>query len=496
MSNSTSPGSKRRNRIRAAARPKKSSGASAEDHSAAIARIDTLTRSARTSWFGLISFLAFVGVTLMGVEDADFFIPARQTELPLIGVSIPTFLFFVVAPFIGLMLYAYLHLHLLKLWEALTDVPAQIDDRPLSDHIAPWLVSDFALARRPECALRKRPLRLLADLAILVLVFLSGLGILAWFWWRSIPAHAEGLTVFACGVPLALSIYVGAKSWGRMLSLTTGIGDIRRFRMPWSGIVLTLSLAVASVFGWFKTEGTFDHFARTWFDMSDELIAAAWWFEPSVADLRFVEFVPNPPDWKNRDQSRKAFRVLWCKENGLAPHICGPVPKESDSPPLFQADQRLLWCKIKFPNATDDLQTTCDDQFVLFDKQFDADWSAARIAEIAALPDFKFIRNDLRNAILVGARLQGADLWDAKIDDDTSLNPAALRGAGLREVYFTNIINPELLAEAFGDASVTLPDGMAAGQGDLNHWSPEILNAREFNRQWQAFQKSINYDPE
>ncbi len=142
----------------------------------------------------------------------------------------------------------------------------------------------------------------------------------------------------------------------------------------------------------------------------------------------------------------------------------------------------------------------------MFDKQFDADWSAARIAEIAALPDFKFIRNDLRNAILVGARLQradlrgaqlqGADLWDAKIDDDTSLNPATLRDAGLREVYFTNIINPELLAEAFGDASVTLPDGMAAGQGDLNHWSPEILNAREFNRQWQAFQKSINYDPE
>ena len=69
-------------------------------------RIAVLTRTAKGSWLGLLSYFAFVGVTLMGVEDADFFIPSRQTQLPLIGVSIPTLLFFWTAPLFGAALFA------------------------------------------------------------------------------------------------------------------------------------------------------------------------------------------------------------------------------------------------------------------------------------------------------------------------------------------------------------------------------------------------------
>ena len=35
----------------------------------AIERIDAVTRNARTTWFGLLGLLAFVMVTLLGVED-------------------------------------------------------------------------------------------------------------------------------------------------------------------------------------------------------------------------------------------------------------------------------------------------------------------------------------------------------------------------------------------------------------------------------------------
>ena len=101
----------------------------------------------------------------------------------------------------------------------------------------------------------------------------------------------------------------------------------------------------------------------------------------------------------------------------------------------------------------------------------------------------------LQGANLGDANLQGADLRDAKIDDTTSLKPATLRGAGLREVDFTHITNPALLAEAFGDASVTLPDGYVTGQGDLAHWSSKELGDDEFHDQWRAHQKSIGFEP-
>ena len=90
---------------------------------AQIARIDEVSKVARTSWFGLLAYLAFVGVTLLGVEDADFFIVERQTRLPLMGGDIPTAAFFRYAPILGAALHIYLHLQLLKLWEALAEPP-------------------------------------------------------------------------------------------------------------------------------------------------------------------------------------------------------------------------------------------------------------------------------------------------------------------------------------------------------------------------------------
>ena len=54
-----------------------------------IKRINEISLMARTTWFGLLAYLAFVGVTLLGVEDADFFVPSRQTQLPLVNVSDP-----------------------------------------------------------------------------------------------------------------------------------------------------------------------------------------------------------------------------------------------------------------------------------------------------------------------------------------------------------------------------------------------------------------------
>ncbi len=95
---------------------------------------------------------------MLGVQDADFFIPARETDLPLVGVSIPTSRFLQVAPLIGVILYAYLHLHLIKLWDAIAEPTVRIDKRPLSEFISPWLINDLALARKHQMTMPRRPL--------------------------------------------------------------------------------------------------------------------------------------------------------------------------------------------------------------------------------------------------------------------------------------------------------------------------------------------------
>ena len=121
---------------------------------AQIERINQVSAMARTSWIALLGYLAFIGVTLLGVEDADFFVPSRQTQLPLVNVSIPTASFFIFAPILAAALYIYLHIILLKLWDAIADATSpRIDGHPLGDHLNPWLVNDWALdpqGRRPS----------------------------------------------------------------------------------------------------------------------------------------------------------------------------------------------------------------------------------------------------------------------------------------------------------------------------------------------------------
>jgi hypothetical protein len=120
------------------------------DKAEAVERVETVARNARTIWLGLLAYMAFVLVTLISVEDIDFFSAEASTDLPLIAIAIPTTTFFALAPWIGWALYAYLMLYLVKLWGALAEAPARLDGRPLGDRLFPWLVVDWALRRRRD----------------------------------------------------------------------------------------------------------------------------------------------------------------------------------------------------------------------------------------------------------------------------------------------------------------------------------------------------------
>ena len=68
---------------------------------ARIDRINEISAIARTSWLALLGHLAFIGISLLAVEDADFFVETLRTDLPLVGVAVPTYAFFLFAPLLA-----------------------------------------------------------------------------------------------------------------------------------------------------------------------------------------------------------------------------------------------------------------------------------------------------------------------------------------------------------------------------------------------------------
>ncbi|WP_299674758.1 hypothetical protein [uncultured Roseobacter sp.] len=88
-----------------------------DDH---LKHIHALTTNARNTWFVLLAALIFVGITMLGVRPVDFYGVSRNTDLPLVGVSVPTRLFFYTAPILTVAVYGYFHLYLIRLWDALS----------------------------------------------------------------------------------------------------------------------------------------------------------------------------------------------------------------------------------------------------------------------------------------------------------------------------------------------------------------------------------------
>jgi hypothetical protein len=170
----------------------------------AVERIQQIVANARTIWFALLGFLAFIGLTLVSVRDVDFYSLASTTQLPIVNIAIPTTIFFWSAAWLAALMHTYLHLYLLKLWDALADAPATIGGKPLGDRVFPWPVVDWALRQRPDRPTTPRPMDRLADLVSLVVVWAATPAMLTAFWWFSMATHDVLLTL-AIAAALVLS---------------------------------------------------------------------------------------------------------------------------------------------------------------------------------------------------------------------------------------------------------------------------------------------------
>ena len=523
----------RRNRKVTEPEPEASQPAPGLPDEEAIAQINTLVSNGKAAWVVLLSYLAFIGITLLGVEDADFFIEERQTELPLVGVSIPTLLFFWVAPTLGAALFVYFQLQLLKLWEAMADARDTVTAAPRK--LSPWMVVDYALNRMDRNILKGRPLRLPILWATLLMVFLAAPIVLGGFWYRSAPYHHGWLTLVGCGLPFMAAIATALKSG---LYAESKFGSwLQRWHLI-ADIGIGLAVLPVVVLGWLWTEGSFER--DTDLPLSDA--QNAWLNSHLVsADLAGVDFVGLPDSWRDYDTMREGFRQDWCAGRGIPAAACGPgspYATLSDDQRIMLTAARMTHCTAHFEDRPEDaaqpsetLQPpNCETLFAAHDADFQTAWDLEWRSFLANL-DRRDLQNvDLRNANLIGAQLQGADLLGAQLQganlieaqlqganlfqaqmqgaelhgaqmsDDTNLGGATLRGAAISWADATTMakLRPFWLG-IFADGTFTLRDGTQRP----DHWAEDELEHRSWNpanspfhQAWRAWQDTLPGFPE
>ncbi|MEM7641789.1 MAG: pentapeptide repeat-containing protein [Pseudomonadota bacterium] len=430
-----------------------------------IARIDALTATGRTNWFALLAYLAFVLVTTLGVEDVDFFVDSRQTELPLVGVSIPTFSFFIFAPILGAALYAYLHLHIRKVTEALAE-PAP-GTPPLEERIKPWLLNDYVLRKRRDAAIRHRPLDGLASLVTLMLVWWAGPIVLILMWGRTWPAHDLWLSALN-GVCVMVALYAGVLSWQKMSADVRG--DTPRARLA-TGLMVLLCLPVAwltaanSKGSWewrvaydedaAPEERTMAEQVEAWArrlsiaEASFRDRATVWLWDTGTAlaeldppELSGVTLSALPPEQADLSLARQTYWTALCTRYGIEVEACYRTPRVSQGLPRHISELRRKWCLARDYSIGQDSE--CNNEFTDLDRIFRAEWKRSRDALIASTPKPSLANADLRRAALVSSELSGIDFGRAEMSyanfSQAHMERANLSGAFMVYANFSQAI--------------------------------------------------------
>ena len=384
-------------------------------------QIEKIAQNARAAWFGLLALLVYVGVTLMGHNDSDFFANGAATTLPIVGIDVPPASFFVAAPVLSAALYCYLHLYLLGLWEALGAIK-QLQPRmtqPLSRQVFPTLFTLAGLLyrdmKRKDGCVSPRELSRMTVVTGFMLGWGFGIAILFWLWWRSMPAHEPVPTLIA-GVALWMAGGVALRtilSMHRHLADTSGNAH-RSSHLAWylfAGVSLVFILSIS----WARCKGGFEHFIEDPWLNSDRV---AHVIPLASADLREAELTSKPKDWLPYELWREDFEISFRERNG--------IPAGDDMPASKQM-KFLLELKKRWSVKTGSLESPnlrgSDLRNARMDRAF-------------------MVGADLRGADLTGASLLYADLGGADLSHATAVNSemsvGQFHGAILDELDWTN----------------------------------------------------------
>ncbi|MEM6973192.1 MAG: pentapeptide repeat-containing protein [Pseudomonadota bacterium] len=490
-----------------------------ETDAAAVAQIREISQNARTTWFGLLALLAFVGVTLMAHEDANFFARGVETQLPLVGIEVPTVAFFIGAPVLLAAVYAYLHLYLVSLWEALATAPARPGGAALIDRIYPWLLSQSAVRLRwrartrriegDEGSARHTAMDKVTGAVAVFITWVLGLLALGRLWTESWALHNPWLALWT-GACLLFAGWVGVRgallAW-RVLTVEAPPSDRSAHVTPaWMPLTTTLSAVIIAHLSWQSTHGGLYEFR------GGQLISMPAERSPFTrpANMREARLIPRPEGWQPYDVWFETFEAAWRERNALPAESEMPVRRLRD----FWGDAKTAWQRhltnIEGPSLSraDLREADLTRAFLPAADLRGASLDGADLTE-ARLPGARLdpadpsndqgdeIRSTLRGAILDRAQMQGADLSEAQMHgaylgmaqmQGANLSNAQMQGADLRlaQMQGANLRGAEMQGANLRVAQMQGANLVAAQMQGANLREAQMQGASLFGTEMQG----------
>ena len=168
-----------------------------------LARFEGLTGLAELSrgmqgvLLTMVSAAIYISLTIAATTDVQLLNRAApvSTRLPILGLDIPYFRFYWVAPLFLVCLYFYFHSNLQAVWARLADLPAVFPDgTPLDRRAYPWLLNEFVRTYIVRLPNDPSPLSRVQGVLNKVVLWYVVPTMLLLFWTRSLCAHDLVLT--------------------------------------------------------------------------------------------------------------------------------------------------------------------------------------------------------------------------------------------------------------------------------------------------------------
>ena len=208
--------------------------------------VEKTSENARKIFFAMLLGCVYSWLTIATTTDVRLLTNTASSPLPIIGTEIPIAWFYIAAPIVLLCIYFYFHLYLIKLWEALSGLPAIFPDgKRLDERAYPWLLN--GLVRRHFKLLKKdRPF--IAHVQEWITIFLAWwvvpLTMIA-FWLRFIPRHDWWGTIFH--ITLIVTAISFAIIFYRLCALALKRKERIKFNNPWKDKRLYYGLSMVFV---------------------------------------------------------------------------------------------------------------------------------------------------------------------------------------------------------------------------------------------------------
>lgn len=416
-----------------------------------LGRVEEIYGSCQQIFLTLFVAALYTWLTIAATSHARLLSDTASSPLPIVGTPIPIAQFYIVAPFVVLVLFVYLHLSLQRLWNYLAGLPAVFPDGERLDQKSyPRVLSSFI---RTQCALL-RPgcppeVRLLTGILSLF-IWGGGAFLVGWVWWQYLPRR-EWLGALLLFALLVASVVLGVVTYRVATSALRG----KPTRLYRDGlVVLLLSTGLLGAVFVIKLNGQPpDETTNRCVETSREVVGVWALVRDSLrcsplANLRQADLSVRPPGWKGSDEENRLVQGATLRGKNLnyaqaaeaflvQADLSGATLQHANlqqarlqRATLRRADltgASLLWASVRGA----DLRGAILEGAVLRA----ADLTGAKFSRFNNCHQRCFAAANLTRAILADAYLPGADLKEAILDaaslDDATLLKADLRGASM-----------------------------------------------------------------